>query len=122
MDSVATLDSLWVRLVDLPEALTDRAWSAPCDLVDRGGRPRRTLEPGTLAPARRRAGSAEVERTDAEADLRLPIEALGAAYLGAGNVHALARAGLVAEQRPGAARDLWRALRTDVAPTGAVGF
>jgi predicted acetyltransferase len=68
------------------------------------------------------AGCAEVERTDAEADLRLPIEALGAAYLGAGNVHALARAGLVAEHRPGAARDLWRALRTDVAPTGAVGF
>ena len=40
----------------------------------------------------------------------------------AGNLHALARAGLVAEQRPGAAGDLWRALRTDVAPTGAVGF
>lgn len=119
--SVATLDSLWVRLVDLPEALTERAWSAPCDLVievvDRGapwneGRWRLHTE----------AGSAEVERTDAEADLRLPIEALGSAYLGAGNVHALARAGLVAEHRPGAARDLWRAMRTDVAPTGAVGF
>jgi hypothetical protein len=30
---VATYDSLWVRLVDLPEALQDRTWSAPCDLV-----------------------------------------------------------------------------------------
>ena len=121
VDSVATVDNLWVRLVDLPEALTDRAWSAPCDVVvdvvDRSA-------PWNHGRWRLYAddGSAEVERTDAEADLLLPIEALGAAYLGAGNLHALARAGLVAEQRPGAARDLWRALRTDVAPTGAVGF
>lgn len=30
---VATYDSLWVRLVDLPEALQDRTWSAPCDVL-----------------------------------------------------------------------------------------
>ena len=53
VDSVATVDSLWVRLVDLPEALTDRAWSAPCDVVvevvDRSA----PWNDGTLAPARR---------------------------------------------------------------------
>jgi hypothetical protein len=122
VDSVATLDSLWVRLVDLPDALTDRSWSAPCDVVvdvvDRTA----PWNQGRWRLHADASGSAEVERTDAEADLRLPVEALGAAYLGAGNLYALARAGLVAEQRPGAARDLWRALRTDVAPTGAVGF
>jgi len=120
--SVATLDSLWVRLVDLPEALADRAWSAPCDVVIDVVDHWAPWNEGRWRLHADAAGCAEVERTDAEADLRLPIEALGAAYLGAGNVHALARAGLVAEHRPGAARDLWRALRTDVAPTGAVGF
>lgn len=30
---VETFDSLWVRLVDLPAALSSRAWSAPCDVV-----------------------------------------------------------------------------------------
>ncbi|GAB6986875.1 hypothetical protein [Nocardioides pyridinolyticus] len=31
--AVETYDSLWLRLVDLPEALAARAWSAPCDVV-----------------------------------------------------------------------------------------
>ena len=30
---VGTYDSFWVRLVDLPEALQQRTWSAPCDVV-----------------------------------------------------------------------------------------
>jgi hypothetical protein len=34
----------------------------------------------------------------------------------------MARAGVVAEHRPGAARDLWHAFRTDVGPYAAVGF
>jgi hypothetical protein len=34
----------------------------------------------------------------------------------------MARGGVVAEHRPGAARDLWRAFRTDVGPYAAVGF
>ena len=35
---------------------------------------------------------------------------------------ALLRAGLVAEHRQGAVAELWRAMRTDVAPSAAVGF
>jgi hypothetical protein len=50
------------------------------------------------------------------------VDVLGAAYLGGGNLLALQRAGLVAEQRTGAVTELWRAMRTDVAPTAAVGF
>ena len=68
------------------------------------------------------AGEAVVEKTTAESDVRLRVEALGAAYLGGGNLLALQRAGLVAERRSGAVAELSRALRADVSPTAAVGF
>ncbi|NUS52992.1 MAG: GNAT family N-acetyltransferase, partial [Nocardioidaceae bacterium] len=42
--------------------------------------------------------------------------------LGGGNLRALQRAGLAEEARPGAVAELWRAMRTDVAPTASVGF
>ena len=68
------------------------------------------------------AGEVTVERSTAEPDLRLPVEALGAAYLGGGNLVARARAGLVTERRKGATAQLWRAMRTEVGPASAVGF
>jgi predicted acetyltransferase len=116
---VETSDSLWIRLVDLAEALQDRSWNAPCDVVvdvvD-------TAAPRNHGRWRVRAdadGRASVERSRADAELRLPVSALGAAYLGGGNLVTMLRAGLVEEQRPGAVAELWRAMRTDVAPTGA---
>ena len=71
-------DGLWVRIVDLPAALSGRAYGeggplvlevrdAICDWND--GRWR--LEGGTC------------ERTDEEPDLKLDVSALGSAYLGA---------------------------------------
>ena len=119
---IETYDSLWIRLVDLPEALVDRAWSAPCDLVldvvDRAA----PWNEGRWRIHADAAGVATVERTTDDADIHLPVEALGAAYLGGSNLLGLARAGLVTEQRAGAARELWHALRSDVTPTAAVGF
>jgi hypothetical protein len=50
------------------------------------------------------------------------VAALGAAYLGGGNLVAQQRAGLVAERRRGAVAELWRAMRTDVYPTAAFMF
>ena len=119
---VATYDSLWVRLVDLPQALQDRAWSAPCDVVVEVADPAAPWNDGTWRIHADDTGRATVERTRAESDVRLRVEALGAAYLGGGNLVAQQRAGLVAERRPGALAELWRAMRTDVAPTAAVGF
>lgn len=119
---IETYDSLWVRLVDLPEALMDRAWSAPCDVVvdvvDRAA----PWNEGRWRVHADGSGTAAVERTAAAADVRLPVEVLGSAYLGGANLLGLARAGLVTEQRAGAARELWHALRADVAPAAAVGF
>ena len=115
-------DGLWVRLVDLPAALQDRAWSAPCDVVVRVADKAAPWNDGTWRVVADAAGAATVERTEAEADLALDVSVLGAAYLGGANLLAKQRAGLVAEQRPGAVRELWRAMRSDVAPTAAVGF
>lgn len=120
--AVETYDSLWVRLVDLPEALADRSWSAPCDVVVEVADRSAPWNEGRWRIHADASGAASVERSTAEADLRLPVEALGAAYLGGTNLLGLARAGLVTEARSGAARELWHAMRTDVAPTAAVGF
>lgn len=119
---IATYDSLWVRLVDLPEALRARAWGAPCDVVVDVADRSAPWNQGTWRIVVSSDGEAVVERTTADPDLRLDIEALGAAYLGGGNLLALQQAGLVAEQRRGAAADLARAMRTDLAPTAAVMF
>jgi predicted acetyltransferase len=119
---VATYDSLWVRLVDLPEALQDRTWTAPCDVVVEVADKSAPWNAGTWRIRADAAGTATVERTSTEADVRLGVDALGAAYLGWGNLAALHRAGQVTERRKGAVAELWRAMRTDMAPTAAVGF
>ncbi len=119
---VATYDSLWVRLVDLPEALIARAWNAACDVVVDVADTHAPWNEGRWRIHADASGAAEVERTTADADLRLTADALGSAYLGGGNLAVLARTGHLTEARPGAARDLWRALRTDAAPAASVMF
>jgi predicted acetyltransferase len=119
---VATYDSLWVRLVDLPEALQARAWSAQCDVVVEVADASAPWNEGSWRIRSDAAGQATVEKSTAEADLALRVAALGGAYLGGGNLVALHRAGLVAERRAGAVAELWRAMRTEAAPTAAIGF
>jgi hypothetical protein len=68
------------------------------------------------------SGAVSVTRTSADPEVALDVSLLGAAYLGGGNLVAAHRAGLVAELRDGAVAELWRAMRTDVAPAGAVMF
>jgi predicted acetyltransferase len=112
-------DGLWVRLVDLPAALCLRRYSAPADLVlevsdqvlgTNAGRWRlRTGGPGTSEPA-------ACERTGDPADLRLPVQALGAGFLGAPRVGQLAAAGHIAELTPGSLACLGTAMSWDRAP------
>ena len=54
--------------------------------------------------------------------MSLSVTALGAAYLGGGNLAALHRSGQLAEHRPAAVHDLWRAFRTDIPPYASRGF
>jgi predicted acetyltransferase len=119
---VGTFDSLWVRLVDLPAALEQRSWAAPCDVVVEVADRAAPWNEGCWRIRADDGGAATVERVDAEAELRLGTEALGSAYLGGGNLVALHRSGLLAERRKGAVAELWRAMRTDVAPGAAFMF
>jgi hypothetical protein len=55
-------------------------------------------------------------------DLRLPVQALGAAYLGSRSIAAQAHQGLVTELTAGSARMLSRAMSSDREPVGAIEF
>ena len=111
-----------MRLVDLPEALQDRTWSAPCDVVVGVSDSSAPWNDGELADP----GGCRRRGHGREDDSRVPHApggaALGAAYLGGSNLVAQQRAGLVAERRSGAVAELWRAMRTDVSPTAAFMF
>jgi predicted acetyltransferase len=83
------IDGLWIRLVSVPGALSQRDYSCAMDVVievsddlfaQNAGR-WRLRAPGSAAQAG--PGVATCERTSAPADLALPVRALGAAYLGA---------------------------------------
>jgi predicted acetyltransferase len=115
------IDALWVRIVDLPRALSGRRYSCPVDVVievrdeilpSNAGRWRLTTTGeeagGGLAASCVPASSA--------ADLALDVTDLGAAYLGGTRLGALAGSGLVTELRPGAVRSLSAALAWDPAP------
>jgi predicted acetyltransferase len=114
-------DNLWVRIVDLPRALAGRRYSCPVDVVlevrdeilpANAGRWR--LSTTTAAPGGGLAASCVP--ASSPADLALDVTELGAAYLGGTRLGALTGSGLVAELRPGAARQLSAALTWDPAP------
>jgi predicted acetyltransferase len=94
-------DGLFVRVVDLPAALTGRRYAAPADLVLDVTDPLRGANSGrwhlTADPDR-----VTCVRTERPPDLACHIADLGAAYLGATTLGALAAAGRVRELRPGA--------------------
>jgi predicted acetyltransferase len=109
-------DGLWVRVIDLPAALSGRAYSGPVDVVlevtDE-------LLPGNAGRWRLRAavpGGARCERTTQPADLALDVRELGAAYLGGTRLGTLAQAGLVRELTPGAVAPLSAAMTWDPSP------
>mgnify|MGYP001336609005 CR=1 FL=1 len=115
-------DSLWLRLVDVPRALTERGYAAPCDLVIEvtdelcpwnAGRWRFTVDAG---------GRATCVTTRDSVDLTLPVPVLGAAYLGGRSLVSQVPALGGAEHTPGAVRALSRAMRADTEPSGAAGF
>jgi predicted acetyltransferase len=121
-------DGLWVRVIDVPGALTGRGYSCPVDAVievrDRlipanAGRWR--LSAAGVAAAGVPAAASCVPTT-APADVALDVAELGAAYLGGTRLGAMAGAGLVTELRPGAVRQLSAAMSWDPAPWCPVGF
>jgi GNAT superfamily N-acetyltransferase len=121
LGTLKPLDSLWVRLVDLPAAVAARGYEADCDVVVEVADQQAPWNAGRWR-VRVKDGTGEATPTDEDAEVALSVSALGAAYLGSANLAEMHRAGTVAEHRPGAARELWRAFRTDVGPYAARGF
>ncbi len=94
-------DNLWVRVLDVPAALSERRYATDLDVVlevrDRdlpANEGRWHLVAGPSA--------ARVEATGRTADLSMDVRELGSAYLGGISLSGLAAAGLVTEHTPGA--------------------
>ena len=125
------VDGLWIRLVSVPDALTQRRYSCAVDVVievaddllpENAGR-WRLRAPGPEDAAGPAASQrATCERTSAAADVMLPVQSLGAAYLGGTRLGALAGAGLAEQARPGALAALSAAMSWDPAPWCPSGF
>jgi predicted acetyltransferase len=119
-------DGLWVRIIDLPGALSRRRYSCPVDVVlevtdelvpANAGRWRlRAGSPGALDGPDGPGVGATCDRTSEPTDIALDVRELGAAYLGGTRLGVLAAAGLVAEARPGTLRRLSAAMSWDPAP------
>jgi predicted acetyltransferase len=104
-------DGLWVRLVEVGEALSARSYAADgsivFDVVD------------SFCPwneGRWRLSDGRAKRTTASAQLRCDVTALGSAYLGAFSFSQLVRGGRVEELRRGAAARADAMFAADRAP------
>ena len=104
-------DGLWVRLVDVGEALAARTFGQGDPVVVEVADPFCPWNDG-----RWRVGAGGVERTDAEPELRCDVRELGSVYLGGFRWAELARAGRVAELRDGALARADALFATDRAP------
>ena len=103
-----TWDSTWVRLVDLEAAWPLRSLRGRLRRRGRGRGPLRPLERRSLA-AHRLVWVGTAPRTDAEADVTLDVNVLGAGYLGHPDRRAAARGPRRASTAPGAYAELARA-------------
>jgi predicted acetyltransferase len=112
-------DALWVRLIDLPAAMCQRAYASAVDIVldvldpfrpENSGRWRLTTNgPDDTAKAR-------FARSSDTADVLVSVHALGAGYLGGASFGQLAAAGQVRELKPGALGRLAAAMSWDPRP------
>lgn len=101
-------DGLWLRFVDLEPALRARSWGADDSLV---------LEVrDSFCPWNDGRYRTDGTTSDAEADLVLTAADLASAYLGGIDIGALAAAGRIAEQTPGAVARAAAMFRTPLPP------
>ena len=94
-------DWLWVRLLDVPRALTARGWFTDGELVLDVDDPFLGEHGRYLLTVR--DGKADCVPTDREPDLSLDVSDLGSIYLGGTAPSTLVRAGHIRAHRPGAA-------------------
>ncbi|MGV8885142.1 MAG: GNAT family N-acetyltransferase [Microbacteriaceae bacterium] len=111
-----TRDHLWVRILDVVDALGGREYFAPLDVVVE------VSDDLGFASGRFHLLNGVVTQTTAEADLSLSVNELGALYLGGVSAQTLQRAGRIIEHTAGSARALDLAFRSPRAPWLSVWF
>lgn len=108
------MDWLWVRLLDIPRALTARGWFTDGELVLDVDDPFLGEHGRHLLTVR--DGKADCVPTDREPDLSLDVRDLGSVYLGGTTPSTLVRAGHIQAHHPGAATLADTLFRTDRSP------
>ena len=108
-------DALWLRIVDLPRALSERSYGEPFEVVIEVADAVCPWNAGRWA-LRWDGSTATCTRTSLPAGLGLGAADLGAAYLGATPLEVLARAGRVRELRAGALAPVSRSFVSERAP------
>ena len=107
-------DFLWIRVMDVPEVVGTRTYSADIDAV------LEVADPLGVAGGRFHLqvhdGTAKCVPCDNPPDIKIGLGELGAIYMGAHRVADLSHAGRITELRDGALRDLDAAFRTERAP------
>jgi predicted acetyltransferase len=119
---VKCYDSLWLRLIDVEPALTARGYSSACNVVLDVVDPTCPWNQGAWRLTVDQEGVPTCRPTSDDADVRLPVQALGAAYLGSRSLATQAHQGLVTELTAGSVRLLSRAMSCDREPVGAIEF
>ena len=116
------VDSLWLKLLDVPAALAARRYAIGGELVLEVADD--AIEVPVAGRYRLRADGDEVrcEATDRDPDVTLTARALASIYLGGFRVHEHAAAGAIAERTPGALHRLSAMFATDLAPWNATPF
>lgn len=107
-------DWLWVRLLDVPRALTARGWFTDGELVLAVDDPFLNGHGRYLLTVR--DGKADCVPTGREPDLSLDIDDLGSLYLGGTTPSTLVRAGRIRAHHPDAAARADALFRTDRSP------
>ncbi|MFA9444808.1 GNAT family N-acetyltransferase [Egicoccus sp. AB-alg6-2] len=105
---------LYARLLDVQKAFEGRTYAATAAIVLDVGDPTRDQSGTWLLDAS--PDGVSMTRTDRDADLSLPIDALASVWLGGVRAVQLAGARRLVERRAGAAAELDRLVATDLAP------
>jgi predicted acetyltransferase len=109
------VDNLWVRIVDVAQALTARSYREPFEVVFELADDVCPWNAGRWA-LRWDGSTASCAKTATPAGLELTANELGSVFLGGPTLEQLARAGRVTELRSGALADASRAFQGDRAP------
>lgn len=104
LQSAMLRDRTWVRLVDVAPALARRNYVDGGELILEVADPFCPWNEGRFRLSVDSGGNAAVERVSSAPDLVLPVEALGATYLGGVRFTALAEVGRIVERTEGSAQ------------------